>query len=66
MVLATGGYAHLWAVTTTPAEAVGDGVAMAARAGATLADLEFVQFHPTALAAGAQRAAGAAATRCRC
>lgn len=52
VVLATGGYAHLWAVTTTPAEAVGDGVAMAARAGAPLADLEFVQFHPTALAAG--------------
>ncbi len=52
VVLATGGYAHLWAATTTPAQAVGDGVAMAARAGAALADLEFVQFHPTALASG--------------
>jgi L-aspartate oxidase len=52
VVLATGGYAHLWAATTTPAQAVGDGVAMAARAGAALADLEFVQFHPTALAGG--------------
>jgi L-aspartate oxidase len=50
VVLATGGFAHLWAVTTTPPEAVGDGIVLAARAGATLADLEFVQFHPTALA----------------
>jgi L-aspartate oxidase len=49
VVIATGGYAHLWAATTTPAQAVGDGVAMAARAGVALADLEFVQFHPTAL-----------------
>jgi L-aspartate oxidase len=58
VVLATGGYAHLWAVTTTPPQAVGDGVAMAARAGAALADLEFVQFHPTALAVGTLRAPG--------
>jgi L-aspartate oxidase len=56
VVLATGGYAHLWAVTTTPPEAVGDGIALAARAGAELADLEFVQFHPTALAGNADPA----------
>jgi L-aspartate oxidase len=53
VVLATGGYAHLWAATTTPPQATGDGVAMAARAGVALADLELVQFHPTALASGA-------------
>lgn len=50
VVLATGGYAHLWSATTTPPQAVGDGIAIAARAGAQLIDLEFVQFHPTALA----------------
>ena len=49
VIIATGGYAHLWAATTTPPQAVGDGVAIAARAGVVLADLEFVQFHPTAL-----------------
>ena len=52
VVLATGGYAHLWAATTTPAQAVGDGVAMAARAGVEVVDMEFVQFHPTAMAGG--------------
>jgi len=52
VVLATGGIGHLYAVTTNPAEANGNGVALAARAGAMLADLEFVQFHPTAVDIG--------------
>ncbi|HZT85032.1 MAG TPA: FAD-dependent oxidoreductase [Gaiellaceae bacterium] len=49
VVLATGGYAALWARTTNPRGAVGDGLLLAHAAGAALADLEFVQFHPTAL-----------------
>ena len=52
IVLATGGIGHLYAITTNPAEASGIGLAMAARAGAVIADPEFVQFHPTAIMAG--------------
>jgi L-aspartate oxidase len=49
IVLATGGYAALWSRTTNPRGAVGDGLLLAHAAGAALADLELVQFHPTAL-----------------
>ena len=49
VVLATGGGGQVFAQTTNPAVSTGDGVAIAHRAGATLRDLEFVQFHPTAL-----------------
>jgi L-aspartate oxidase len=52
VVLATGGIGHLYAVTTNPAEANGLGLAIAARAGAIIADPEFVQFHPTAIMVG--------------
>ena len=49
VVLATGGAGQLFSVTTNPAESTGDGMAMALRAGVPTADVEFVQFHPTAL-----------------
>jgi L-aspartate oxidase len=52
IVLASGGIGHLYAVTTNPPEARGEGLAMAARAGALIADPEFVQFHPTAVDVG--------------
>lgn len=52
VILATGGIGGLYAVTTTPAEVRGEGLGLAALAGATIADPEFVQFHPTAIDIG--------------
>jgi L-aspartate oxidase len=52
VVLATGGAAALWRDTTNPHENWGGGLGLAARAGATLGDLEFMQFHPTAIDLG--------------
>ncbi len=49
-VLSTGGAAALWARTTNPTGAIGGGLLLAYAAGATLADIEFMQFHPTAVA----------------
>jgi L-aspartate oxidase len=52
VVLASGGIGHVYAVTTNPPEAEGAGLGMAARAGAVIADPEFIQFHPTAIDIG--------------
>ena len=52
VVLATGGYGQLYAASSNPAGATGDGLALALRAGAEVADVEMVQFHPTVLWSG--------------
>jgi L-aspartate oxidase len=52
VVLATGGYGQVYAASSNPAGATGDGLALALRAGAELADVEMVQFHPTVLWSG--------------
>jgi L-aspartate oxidase len=52
VIFATGGLGALYAMTTNPLESRGEGLGMAARAGAMIADPEFVQFHPTAIAIG--------------
>lgn len=55
VVVATGGYGQVFASSTNPADVTGDGLALCARAGAEVANVEFVQFHPTVLYVAGQR-----------
>ena len=50
IIIATGGVGQLWAKTTNPSVATGDGIAMAYRCGASVKDMTYIQFHPTSLA----------------
>lgn len=63
IVLATGGCGQLFGASTNPSVATADGLAMALRAGAAVTDMEFIQFHPTVLYAGADHGAVAGGQR---